>query len=134
MSDTPAKSTDQLLTESRNPNTSDMDTLPVVELVRVLHQENFEPARAVERELERIAEAVEVIVLRLESGGRLIYIGAGTSGRIGVLDASECPPTFGVDPELVVGIIAGGDQALRNSIEGAEDDAVAGTADVRALA
>jgi N-acetylmuramic acid 6-phosphate etherase len=108
-----------------------MDRLSVEELARVLHAENYFVAEAVERALPQIAQAIAVIAERLRGGGRLFYIGAGTSGRLGVLDASECPPTFGVSPEMVQGIIAGGDTALRNSIEGAEDEPETGAADLR---
>ncbi len=130
MTHLPPQSTQRLQTESRNAKTAEMDTLAVDELVRLLHAENYEPARAVENALPEIVRAVELVLERLEAGGRLFYVGAGTSGRIGVLDASECPPTFGVDPELVRGIIAGGDFALRNSVEGAEDDTQAGIRDL----
>src|SRR5690242_7857778 len=132
MTQHPTPNTQHLLTEGRNPRTMEMDRLPVEELARVLHAENYAVAEAVGAALPEIARAVEVIAERLQRGGRLLYFGAGTSGRIGVLDASECPPTFGVEPEMVQGIIAGGDTALRNSLEGAEDDPEAGRADVRA--
>jgi N-acetylmuramic acid 6-phosphate etherase len=122
----PDLSTQHLQTEARNPRTAEMDTLPVEELARVLHAENYAVAEAVGQALPEIANAIEVITERLKRGGRLLYIGAGTSGRLGVLDASECPPTFGVEPDTVWGIIAGGDTALRSSIEGAEDDPNAG--------
>jgi N-acetylmuramic acid 6-phosphate etherase len=105
-----------------------MDALGIV---RIINAEDQTVALAVERALPQIARAVDVIVARLGRGGRLFYIGAGTSGRLGVLDASECPPTYGVPSELVQGIIAGGDYALRNSIEGAEDDVVQGANDLR---
>jgi N-acetylmuramic acid 6-phosphate etherase len=121
-----SNSTAHLQTEARNPRTAEMDTLPVEELARILHAENYEVADAVGQALPEIASAIEVITERLKRGGRLLYIGAGTSGRLGVLDASECPPTFGVEAETVWGIIAGGDTALRSSIEGAEDDPDAG--------
>ena len=121
----------QLQTEARNPNTLELDTLPPVELARALHAENYTVAAAIEPILPQIGEALEEIDRRLREGGRMYYFGAGTSGRLGVLDASECPPTFGVAPDLVQGVIAGGDHALRNSIEGAEDDPSAGAAEVR---
>lgn len=124
--------TQDLQTEGRNPRTFDMDRLSVEELAQTLHRENYDVAAAVETALPQIAQAIELIGNRLKQGGRLFYIGAGTSGRIGVLDASECPPTFGVEPGLVCGLIAGGDTALRNSIEGAEDDPEAGAADLQA--
>jgi N-acetylmuramic acid 6-phosphate etherase len=123
--------TQNLQTEGRNLNTMEMDNLSVEELAQVLHNENFLVAEAVQQALPQIAKAIEIITDRLQQGGRLFYIGAGTSGRIGVLDASECPPTFGVEPELIQGIIAGGDTALRNSIEGAEDDPEQGAKDLR---
>jgi len=103
-----------------------MDTLSTGDLVKLLHAENYVVAKSVDGALDDIARAVETIADRLERGGRLFYVGAGTSGRLGVLDASECPPTFGVSSETVQGIIAGGDEALRYSIEGAEDDDAAG--------
>lgn len=123
--------TQNLQTEGRNPNTLSMDTLGVDELTRMLHQENFGVAAAVETALPDIARSIEILTHRLQAGGRLFYIGAGTSGRIGVLDASECPPTFGVEPTLIQGVIAGGDTALRSSIEGAEDDPEAGATALR---
>src|SRR5437870_1029437 len=103
-----ASDTARLQTEQRNPRTTDLDLLPADELARVLHRENYSVAEAVEAALPEIAAAIETIADRLQDGGRLFYVGAGTSGRIGVLDASECPPTFGVDPETVQGILAGG--------------------------
>lgn len=121
----------RLQTEQRNPRTSEMDTLTVEELAAALHAENFAPAEAVQAALPEIARAIQIIFERLSDGGRLFYAGAGTSGRLGVLDASECPPTFGVETGLVQGLIAGGDYALRNSIEGAEDDPAAGAKDLR---
>src|SRR6185503_20758691 len=97
----------RLTTEARNPATSEMDTLSTGDLVRLLHAENYVVAKSVDGALDDIARAVETIADRLERGGRLFYVGAGTSGRLGVLDASECPPTFGVSSETVQGIIAG---------------------------
>lgn len=122
--------TGHLTTEERNQCTGEMDRLPVKELVEALHAENYDIAGAVAEALPEIAGAVEVIVNRLGRGGRMFYIGAGTSGRLGVLDASECPPTFGIEPATVQGIIAGGDAALRDSIEGAEDDPDSGAAEL----
>ena len=110
-----------LLTEQVNPDTFDIDLCSSREIVELINREDQKVAEAVRKVLPQIAEAVDVIVERLRSGGRLLYIGAGTSGRLGVLDASECPPTYGTDPKMVVGIIAGGDSALRNSSESAED-------------
>jgi len=127
-----ALSTQRLQTEARNPRTMELDRLPVEELARVLHAENYGVADAVGAALPEVARAIEVIAERLRDGGRLFYVGAGTSGRLGVLDASECPPTFGVEPEKVQGIIAGGDRALCHSVEGAEDDREAATNDLRA--
>ena len=118
-------------TEARNPRTEHLDSLAVTELVTALHAENFDIADAVAKTLPEIARIVEILAVRLGSGGRLFYVGAGTSGRLGVLDASECPPTFGVSPALVQGIIAGGTAALTASIEGAEDSWETGAADLR---
>ena len=120
-----------LETEARNPRTEHLDSLGVAELVATLHAENFDIAEAVAKTLPEIARVVEILAARLGSGGRLFYVGAGTSGRLGVLDASECPPTFGVSPDLVQGIIAGGTAALTASIEGAEDSAEMGASDLR---
>ena len=121
-----------LLTEARNPASEDLDRLSTAEMLRVINAADIQVAQAVAAEIPRIAEAVDAIVARLDQRGRLFYIGAGTSGRLGVLDASECPPTFSVPPDLVQGIIAGGDTALRNSIEGAEDDPEQGAQDIAA--
>ena len=122
-----------LESERRNPRTTDVDLLPISELVSRINEEDKLVALAVERELPHIAQAVEIIVAAFHAGGRLIYVGAGTSGRLGVLDASECPPTFSVPPGMVVGLIAGGDAALRNPVEGAEDDRKRGEEDLRGL-
>ena len=111
----------ELTTEKVNPNTVNIDTCSTSDILKKIHAEDCKVADAVGKTLPEIEKAVDIIVARIKLGGRLIYVGAGTSGRLGVLDASECPPTFGTDPGLVVGIIAGGDKALRNSIEGAED-------------
>ncbi len=111
----------QLLTEMSNDKSADLDRKSVSELVGIFNVEDLEPQRAVARCIPEIAEAIELIISRLKSGGRLFYLGAGTSGRLGVLDASECPPTFCTPPELVQGVIAGGDSSLRNSSEGLED-------------
>ena len=110
-----------LITEQRNPNSMHVDSLSVLEIVRLMNEEDKQVPLAIEKCLPQIAQAVECIVAAFQQGGRLVYIGAGTSGRLGVLDASECPPTFGVSPEMVKGIIAGGERALRHPIEGAED-------------
>ena len=122
----------QLLTEARNPATEDLDQLATIDLVRTLHDADREAVAAVDAELPQIARAIDQIATRLEAGGRLFYIGAGTSGRLGVLDASECPPTYNTRPEMVQGIIAGGDAALRRSAERAEDDEAQGRRDLEA--
>ena len=110
-----------LATEQRNPNSTHIDTASTEEILRVINTEDHLVPIAVRRELPQIAEAVEHVVEAFENGGRLFYVGAGTSGRLGVVDASECPPTFGTDPERVQGIIAGGKEAVFRSQEGAED-------------
>ena len=110
-----------LITEQRNPNSMHVDSLSALEIVQLMNEEDKQVPLAIEKCLPQIAQAVECIVAAFQQGGRLVYIGAGTSGRLGVLDASECPPTFGVLPEMVKGIIAGGERALRHPIEGAED-------------
>ena len=117
---------DTLVTESINPSTVQIDALDTLALVRTINDQDALVAQAVRAELPAIAQAVDGITARLRRGGRLIYVGAGTSGRLGVLDASECPPTFGVSSDLVRAVIAGGDRALREAVEGAEDDPAAG--------
>jgi N-acetylmuramic acid 6-phosphate etherase len=119
-------------TERENPRTANIDRLPTLRLIELINDEDRSVAEAVERVLPAVAQTIDQVVERLKAGGRLFYVGTGTSGRLGVLDASECPPTYGVSPERVQGVIAGGDVALRNSIEGAEDDEAAGGADLRA--
>lgn len=114
------------ITESTNPHSEGIDTKSTLEICRIMNQEDQGVALAVSKALPQIAAMVDDIVTSFRAGGRLIYIGAGTSGRLGVLDASECPPTFGVSPSMVVGLIAGGDIALRNAVENAEDDGPAG--------
>lgn len=111
----------KLITETRNRNTMNLDIMSSFEIVKTMNDEDRNVPSAIEKALGRIASAVDEIVKTFKNGGRLFYIGAGTSGRLGVLDASECPPTFGVNHDMVIGIIAGGDSALRNPIEGAED-------------
>ena len=113
--------TDKINTEKRNPNTTHIDRLPTLDMVTLMHNESRAAYDAIDAVLPDIAAAVDKIAEAFTNGGHLYYIGAGTSGRLGVLDASECPPTFGVDDDLVVGIIAGGDKALRKSSDGAED-------------
>ena len=120
----------RLPTEARNPATENLDSLTPLDLCRVIHAADREALAAVELELPRIARAIEAISARLEAGGHLFYLGAGTSGRLGVLDASECPPTYNTPPELVQGLIAGGDAALRRSVERAEDDESHGRRDL----
>src|SRR3954454_17223008 len=112
---------DPRLTEQRNPATTDIDRLSALEIVRVINDEDHRIAPAVAGQLEQVARAVEMAEETFRRGGRLIYVGAGTSGRLGVLDASEMPPTYGTDPRMVQGIIAGGPKALTRSQEGAED-------------
>src|ERR1700749_4768266 len=121
-----------LLTESRNPATEHIDELPTLEMLRVINNEDAKVAAAVAATLPDIGKAVDEIASRINDGGRLFYIGAGTSGRLGVLDASECPPTFSVSPTLVQGLIAGGDSALRKSSESSEDSPEQGAADLAA--
>src|SRR4051794_25056746 len=114
---------DHLLTESRNPRSEAIDKLTACEIVTLMNSEDAAVVEAIRVEAGAIAQAVEWTADRFRRGGRLIYVGAGTSGRLGVLDASECPPTFGTPPEMVVGLIAGGPPALTRAVEGAEDDA-----------
>jgi N-acetylmuramic acid 6-phosphate etherase len=121
-----------LLTESRNPATEHIDELSTLDMLRVINDEDAKVTQAVAAVLPEIANAIEEIARRLDDGGSLFYIGAGTSGRLGVLDASECPPTFSVPPTLVRGLIAGGDSALRNSSEKSEDSPEQGAADLAA--
>jgi len=111
----------RLATEQRNPRTRDLDTLHVAGVLARISAEDHTVPAAVARELPAIAQAVDLVIASFREGGRLIYVGAGTSGRLGVLDASECPPTFGSDPEMVQGVIAGGTGALVRAVEGAED-------------
>lgn len=125
------KTLETMLSEQRNPNTLHIDALSSLEVVTLLNNEDKQVAFAVEKNLPQIAQAVEHIVAAFQAGGRLVYMGAGTSGRLGVLDASECPPTFGVPSSMVVGLIAGGETALRNAVEGAEDNIEAGEQDLR---
>src|SRR5471032_1348257 len=120
----------KLLTEQPNPASASIDELPTEEVLRIINQEDRQVADAVWRELPAIARAVDAIVTAFERGGRLFYIGAGTSGRLGVLDASECPPTFSVPPEMVQGIVAGGEAALSRATEITEDDPAIGVRDL----
>jgi N-acetylmuramic acid 6-phosphate etherase len=123
---------EDLLTEQANPASAGIGNLSLEEALHLINAEDRKVAEAVNREIPAIARAVEAIVDAFQRGGRLFYIGAGTSGRMGVLDAAECPPTFGVAPDLVQGIIAGGEAALRRATEASEDDAVAGASDLMA--
>ena len=122
-----------LITEQRNPNSMHVDSLSALEIVQLMNDEDKQVPLAIEKCLPQIAQAVECIVAAFQQGGRLVYIGAGTSGRLGVLDASECPPTFGVSPEMVKGIIAGGERALRHPIEGAEDSKTQAVVDLQTI-
>ncbi len=119
-------------TEQANPNTTEIDKLPVLDALRIINREDRKVIEAVEKVLPAVARAIDGIARRLERGGRLFYIGTGTSGRLGVLDAAECPPTFGVSPDLVQGIIAGGYDACYKAVEASEDDREAGAKDLQA--
>ena len=121
---------EKLLTEQPNPASASIDALSTEQVLRVINAEDQKVAAAVEREIPAIARAVEAIVAAFERGGRLFYLGAGTSGRLGVLDAAECPPTFSVSPELVQGVIAGGEPALSRATEASEDDPASGARDL----
>jgi len=123
---------DDLLTERRNPASEGIDALPTADILALMNAEDRTVADAVGREIPRIAQAVDAIAARLEKAGRLFYIGAGTSGRLGVLDAAECPPTFDVPPDLVQGIIAGGEPAEAQAAEASEDDVALGARDLDA--
>ncbi len=122
----------QLLTEQRNPASARIDQVSTLEMLRIFNEEDKRVALAVEAALPQIATALDAIAERLAAGGRLFYTGAGTSGRLGVLDASECPPTFNVSPDWIQGFIAGGDRALRSAVEGAEDSASLGAEELLA--
>lgn len=123
---------ENLLTEQPNPASANIDALPTEEMLRVISAEDQKVADAVAMEIPAIARAVDAITAAFQGGGRLFYLGAGTSGRLGVLDASECPPTFGVPPDLVQGIIAGGEAALSRATETTEDDPAIGARDLTA--
>lgn len=124
---------DHLTTEQNNPESVAIDQMDPIQIAMLMNREDLKVVAAVERVLPEIARAIETVTERVQAGGRLIYIGAGTSGRLGVLDASECPPTFNTPPALVVGLIAGGHRALTNAIEGAEDNRQAGEEDLRGV-
>src|ERR1051325_2585990 len=117
---------EKLLTEQPNPESRELDLCSTVQLLEIMNAADAQVAGAVRRELPRIAAAVEAIAAALEAGGAVVYLGAGPGGRLGVLDAAECPPTFGVPPRLVRGIMAGGEKALTQSLERVEDDSDAG--------
>src|SRR5947208_3527745 len=123
-------SLDTLMTEQPNPASARIDSVATEEMLRIINSEDQKVAAAVAHEIPAIARAVDAIVAAMEAGGRLFYIGAGTSGRLGVLDASECPPTFSVSPDLVQGIIAGGEPALSRATETTEDDPATGARDL----
>lgn len=123
----------KLLTENRNINTINIDSVSTTEMLKMINEEDKKVALAIEKEIENIAKAVDLIVEKFHIGGRLIYIGAGTSGRIGILDASECPPTFGTEPELVIALIAGGEEAIIKAIEGAEDSSEGGEISLKSI-
>ena len=122
---------ERLTTEQSNPDSRHLDEFSTVRLLQVMNAADAQVAAAVAQEIPRIAAAAEAIASALDTGGSLIYIGAGTSGRLGVLDAAECPPTFGVAPGLIRGIVAGGERALVHSLEGVEDDPAAGARDLK---
>jgi N-acetylmuramic acid 6-phosphate etherase len=122
-----------LVTEQRNPRSGHIDILPIEEVLKIMNEEDRTVPDTVRMEIPQIEKAVELVVASLGGDGRLIYVGAGTSGRLGVLDAAECPPTFGTDPKKVLGVIAGGRKALVRAVEGAEDDAQAGRAEMERL-
>ncbi|NVK58023.1 MAG: N-acetylmuramic acid 6-phosphate etherase [Alteromonadaceae bacterium] len=123
----------RIISEGRNPGTMDIDVLPTIEILEKINQEDAGVADAVRKTIPHIAKAVDAIVPRLQRGGRIVYMGAGTSGRLGILDAVECKPTFSVSDKMVIGIIAGGDHAIKHAVEGAEDDTVQGIEDLKAI-
>jgi N-acetylmuramic acid 6-phosphate etherase len=124
---------DDLLTEARNADSESIDRLAALEIVQLMSHEDEQVITAVRAESDRIAHVIEMAAERFRAGGRLVYVGAGTSGRLGVLDAAECPPTFSTAPEMVVGLIAGGPNALVRAVEGAEDDEAQGARDIDGL-
>lgn len=123
----------QLVSEGRNPETMDIDLLPSLDIVQRINQQDKLVPLAVEKVLPEIAQAVDKITAAFKTGGRLVYMGAGTSGRLGVLDASECPPTFGVSDKMVIGLIAGGPEAILKAKEGAEDSPLLGEQDLKSI-
>ena len=122
-----------IATEQRNPNTMNIDTLPTIEMVKLINQEDHKVAEAVALVTDKIAEAIDVIADRMSKGGRLIYCGAGTSGRLGILDAVECPPTYSTEPEMVQALMAGGYPAIFKAVEGAEDSKELGVEDMKGI-
>ena len=124
---------DNLLTEARNPQTMELDSMTPLEIVTAMNREDARVPESIRPQLPNIAQCVAWATEAIRSGGRLIYMGAGTSGRLGVLDAVECPPTFGVSPDVVVGLIAGGERAFVKAVEGAEDNRELGKADLEAI-
>ena len=123
----------EIITEYRNENTKDIDLLSTIDIVRKINEEDKLVALAIEDEAPNIAKAIDIIAKQFLVGGKLYYFGAGTSGRLGILDASECPPTFGVPTDMVTGIIAGGEKAIRTAVEGAEDNFELGEIDAEVL-
>ena len=123
----------KFITETRNPNTTNLDTMSALEIVEQMNKQDTNVPKAISKVLPEIAKTCEIAADTFNNDGRLIYIGAGTSGRLGVLDASECPPTFGVSPDMVVGLIAGGDFALRHPVENVEDDKELAIEDLKAI-
>lgn len=124
---------EQIKTEEINPRTREIDRLSTIDMVTLMNSEDKKVALAVERELDHIAQAVDIIAAQMSGGGRLIYAGCGTSGRLGILDAAECPPTFSTDPGQVVGLIGGGEKAIFTAVEGAEDSAALGRQDLERI-
>ncbi len=123
----------KLTTESNNSLSKNIDRMSSVDIVKLMNEEDNKTIMAVGNESDHIAKGIDIITKAFKKGGRLFYCGCGTSGRLGVLDASECPPTFGTDPQMVIGLIAGGDIALRNAVEAAEDNIIAGKEDLKAM-
>ena len=123
----------KIATEQRNSNTMHIDTMSTLDMVRLINREDHKVAEAVGMVTDQIAQAVDLIADRLRKGGRLIYCGAGTSGRLGILDAVECPPTYSTDPEMVQGLIAGGNSAIFKAVEGAEDSPELGKLDLERI-
>ena len=124
---------DKLSTEKRNPASAGIDTMSTLDMVTLINNEDKKVACAVEKILPDIAKAVDIVADHLEQGGRLIYLGSGTSGRLGILDAVECPPTYSTDPDMVQGLIAGGYPAIFQAKEGAEDSEAEGHKDIEAM-